>query len=194
VGFIDPSETAPDVPTDGKVGRENHVPSGVYLIALVWFRYRTGRRRGGEYMATRYEVVDGPHHGDAFWGSMGIDTSQRGTRTRWLAFARAVGVTSKFDPELGEEVGPLFLLEPFRARVSLERRNSRPRNEIVRYFFPPHDQATEATIEAWRRDKLAEWSERGIKRSEWSGRPHELEGGGGPSDDDGWPTDDDIPF
>jgi hypothetical protein len=174
-----------------KPNNEQEVPSGEYLLALVWFDRKISREKGTEYFRTKYQVCSGELRGAAFFSMLGVDGTKYGTARQWQEFAQSVGVKVAF--ELGSmaegntaaadaEIKRLFTNIPFLATV-VRKSSGQYTNSSIKRFLPPE------TMENSHRREAQEWS---VNRGTFP--DPDDEGNDGIRGGAGWESEDEIPF
>lgn len=110
------------------------VPPNDYLLAMVGFSVRTGRKSGKPYLNARYRVIHGEQEGAEFYSSLGIDTTNHNIANRLGVFCRCIGQEDEFDLEDKGDLMRVFIGKPFKAKVSRKEQNQYINNDVERYI------------------------------------------------------------
>jgi hypothetical protein len=176
-----------DLGTGG--GDATLVPTGDYLIALIWFQRKDNKSGHGQHLRQKWVVCDGPLAGSQFFLNMGLDLSVEGVRKRWQSQMDVHGIDYEVDLDDDQEIATAFKFKPILARVERKTENGYDNNNLS--FFTFKSKYTEAD---W--DRAREWRDANDKDA-WK-RLDEVSRGGTQGNGSGRsavPADDDnIPF
>jgi len=186
----------------GEGDRPREVPPNDYLLSMVGFSLRTGRKPPHiPYLNARYRVIHGEHSGSEFYSSLGIDVANSNIAKRLGVYCRCIGQEDEFDLDDKGDLMRVFLGKPFKAKVSRKEKGQYINNDIERYILSVSDEERSIMrlFEQNFRDTEASgsWGQTGGGTQDPQGDP--FAGGSGGSDPlnrdppGGFPTDD-IPF
>jgi hypothetical protein len=112
----------------------NALPAGSYLLAMVKFERKNGRKPPYHpYMNCTFLVIDGPSKGRKFFSMIGLDESNDGAMGRLSLYCKACGVTQAFELSDDEAFSDAFMHKPFKAEVKQTQNGDYTNNDIQRY-------------------------------------------------------------
>lgn len=164
---------------EGGGGRSDaSIPSGEYLLALVWFERRRSKR-GNDYLRAKYEVVAGQRAGATFFSNLSLDVASPGTAGRLSLFCACVGQEVAFDLGKDEEVRKAWCGKPFKARVEVRTEGGWTNVDLARYL-PQLTDAERKAADGWvldqqdRRALEGDAPSKGGKAQEWDDAEDDL--------------------
>lgn len=154
-------------------------PAGVFILGIVWFKRKQGKKSGKDYLSVRVKSCSGPNKGNSFFTTMNVDLSKTGTVQRWNVLCEVLGIEETFEigntKEGNADEGDanfrrLFLGRAFKCEVDVQKsvqnsvQNSVQKsvqytNNGIKYFTYPRDytDADQNVIAEWERA----WKEKG---------------------------------
>ena len=189
----------------GGDGGLREVPPNDYLLAMVGFAVRTGRKPPHRnYMNARFRVIHGECSGAEFYCSVGIDVGNQNIANRLGVYCRCIGHDEEFDPSDKADLMRVFLGKPFKAKVSRRENGKYVNNDLERYI-PDVSDAERSVMDLFAAnfrdtERSDSWGQTGGGTQDPQGDPFAGDGhssGGDPFDaatPPGNPADDDIPF
>jgi len=168
----------------------NELPPGSYLLAMVKFERRAGKRPPYvPYMNCSFRVIDGPAKGRQFFSSVCIDESNNGAMARLSAYCKACGVTQAFELSDDAAFGDAFMHKPFKASVKRSTSGDYVNNDIEKYETKLTQREIDIGDAYW--NKIQDEADEGRNAGSTS---DDFAGGGGDDFGGGLPPEDDIPF
>ena len=68
-----------------------NLPSGDYLIRIVWFSRQTSRA-DNEYLRVKWEILAGEYANNAFFANLSCKVDAGGVRARWVSLCKGLNI------------------------------------------------------------------------------------------------------